>query len=235
MAELRVINQGKRSSAQAGGKNTPAITDHLAAGLEKIGLAMKSRTWRREGRAGLGPLQRQVLTLLRAKPNQSAQVSAIAGELVVRLPTASEAVATLERKRLVKRRRSNQDGRVVTVELTARGARACAPTGGRPNHLAAATGVLSTSEQVALLKGLMKIIRTLQDHGEISVARMCVSCRYFRPNQHDGAEQPHHCDYVDAPFGDQSLRLECAEYEPASTSQARESWNTFMQERKAVG
>jgi DNA-binding MarR family transcriptional regulator len=230
VAELWVLNQATRTSTKP--KDPLPITVHLAAGLEKIGLAMKSRTWRREGQAGLGPLQRQVLTLLRGKPDQSAQVSAIAQELVVRLPTASEAVATLERKRLVKRHRSHRDGRIVTVELTARGARACAPTVGMPNQLAAAVGALTSTEQVAFLKGLMKVIRTLQEQGEISVARMCGSCRYFRPYQHEDAAQPHHCDYVNAPFGDQSLRLECAEYELASISQAKESWERFTNGRK---
>ena len=235
MAELRVINRPSHLSKQSVSKNRIPITVHLAAGLEKIGLAMKSRSWRREGRAGLGPLQRQVLTLLRAKPNKSAQVSAIAEELVVRLPTASEAVATLERKRLVKRRRLMRDGRIVTVELTARGARACAPAVGMPNHLAAATGALTSAEQVVFLKGLMKVIRTLQTRGEISVARMCVSCRYFRPNQYDDPAQPHHCEYINAPFGDQALRLECAEYEPASVSQACEAWTKFTEGWQAVG
>jgi len=237
MAELRVLNQSKHSSGKSASerKNRTSIAVHLAAGLEKIGLAMKSRTWRREGRAGLGPLQRQVLTLLRASANKSAQVSAIANELVVRLPTASEAVATLERKKLVKRRRSMRDGRIVTVELTARGERACAPAVSMPNHLTAATGSLTSAEQVAFLKSLMKVIRTLQERGEISVARMCVSCRYFRPNQYNDAAQPHHCDYLNAPFGDQSLRLECAEYEPAAPSQARDSWSKFTGGRQAVG
>lgn len=230
MAELSVLNQPAK----------PVPKDHLplsvqvAAGLEKISLAMKSRTWRREGQAGLGPLQRQVLTLLRNKPDQSAQVSAIAQELVVRLPTASEAVATLERKRLVKRFRSHRDGRIVNVELTARGARACAPAVGIPNLLAEAASALTSSEQVAFLRGLMKVIRTLQQQGEISVARMCVSCRFFRPHQYDDAGQPHHCDYVNAPIGDSALRLNCAEYEPAPVSQAKESWDRFNEGRTAV-
>ena len=115
MAELRVLNQASEPLP----KERLPMPVQVAAGLEKISLAMKSRTWRREGQAGLGPLQRQVLTLLRGKTDHSAQVSAIAKELVVRLPTASEAVATLERKRLVKRYRSHRDGRIVTVELTA--------------------------------------------------------------------------------------------------------------------
>jgi DNA-binding MarR family transcriptional regulator len=232
MAELWVLNQ---SSQKPVPKERLPMTVQLAAGLEKISLAMKSRTWRREGQAGLGPLQRQVLTLLRGKSDHTAQVSAIANELVVRLPTASEAVATLERKRLVKRSRSHRDGRIVTVELTARGAKACAPAIGIPNQLANAVSALTPTEQVGLLTGLMKVIKTLQEQGEISVARICVSCRFFRPNQHDDAALPHHCDYVNAPIGEQSLRLDCAEYEMASVSQAKESWDRFNEGRQANG
>jgi DNA-binding MarR family transcriptional regulator len=231
MAELWVLNQASQKPVP---KERLPVTVQLAAGLEKISLAMKSRTWRREGQAGLGPLQRQVLTLLRGKSDHTAQVSAIAKELVVRLPTASEAVATLERKRLVKRYRSQRDGRIVTVELTARGEKACAPAVGIPNQLADAASALSATEQVAFLKGLMKVIRTLQEQGEISVARMCVSCRFFRPHQHDDAAQPHHCDYVNAPIGDQALRLDCPEYETASISQAKESWDRFNEGRQAT-
>ena len=98
MAEQRVLSSGKKLSVL---QDTATLTTQLAAGLEKIGLAMKSRTWRREGRAGLGPLQRQVLTLLRSKPGQRAQISTVANELAVRLPTASEVIATLERKQLL--------------------------------------------------------------------------------------------------------------------------------------
>jgi MarR family len=230
MAELRVINSGKKSFAS---QDTAALATQLVAGLEKIGLAMKSRTWRREGRAGLGPLQRQVLTLLRSKPGQRAQVSTVANELAVRLPTASEVIATLERKQLVRRRRDMSDGRIVMAHLTAKGNRSCGPSSGMPDRLAIATEALSAPEQVVLLTSLVKVIRSLQEQGEISVARMCVSCRYFRPNQHDNTDRPHHCDYVNAPFGDRSLRLDCHEYEPASTAQVNEAWANFTRPRTA--
>lgn len=226
MAELRVINSGKKSSASKD-KADAGLTTQLVAGLEKIGLAMKSRTWRREGRAGLGPLQRQVLTLLRSKPGQRAQVSTVANELAVRLPTASEVIATLEQKQLVRRRRDTSDGRVVMAQLTAKGNRSCEPSSGMPDRLAMATATLSSSEQSTLLTSLVKVIRSLQDQGEISVARMCVSCQYFRPHQYDNPERPHHCDYVNASFGDHALRLDCHEYEPALTAQTKAAWEKF--------
>lgn len=214
-------------------KTPESITTQVVAGLEKIGLAMKSRTWRREGRSGLGPLQRQVLAVLRCQPKHMAQVSQIAEELAVKLPTASEAVATLERKRLVRRRRSSNDGRVVTVELSEKGLRACAGSPQNSAALVTATATLSSREQASMLTALIKLIRSLQDQGEISVARMCVSCRYFQPNRYDDPAQPHHCDYVNAPLGDMTLRLNCPEYEAAPKGQAEAAWTAFSSSRIA--
>ena len=230
MAEQRVIKIGKKSSVS---QNAADLTIQLAAGLEKIGLAMKSRTWRREGRAGLGPLQRQALTLLRSKPGQRATVSTVANELAVRLPTASEVIATLERKQLVRRRRDMSDGRIVIAHLTAKGNRSCGPSSRMPDRLAIATEALSAPEQVVLLTSLVKVIRSLQEQGEITVARMCVSCQYFRPNQHGNADRPHHCDSLNIPLGDRSLRLDCQVYEPASSSQVHEAWTNFTGSRTA--
>lgn len=227
MAELRVINRKKQAATVSARRDASATIAQVVAGLEKIGLAMKSRTWRREGQAGLGPLQRQVLILLRTKPGQRAQISTVANELAVRLPTASEVIATLERKQLIKRCRDMSDGRVVVAQLTAKGNRSCAPAPGMPDRLGTAAATLSASEQVALLTALVKVIRSLQTQGEISVARMCVSCQYFRPQQHANADRPHHCDYVNAPFGDRALRLDCQEYEPASSAQASAAWAGF--------
>lgn len=189
-----------------------SLPDRLVTGLSKIGLAMKSRTWRRKGRQGIGPLQIQVLTFLRSRPNHSATVSTIARELSVKLPTASEVIRTLEHKRLVRRRRREIDNRVVTVHLTALGARAGHVENRWPEILASATENLSVQEQVALLASLVKLIRALQLQGEIAVARMCISCEHFRQDAYPESDQPHHCDFYNLAFGDRAFRLDCPEY-----------------------
>jgi len=63
MVELRVLDQSARTPNDGRANVPEPMVVQLASGFEKIGLAMKSRTWRREGRPGLGPLQRQILTL----------------------------------------------------------------------------------------------------------------------------------------------------------------------------
>ncbi|MGE0644973.1 MAG: MarR family winged helix-turn-helix transcriptional regulator [Nitrospira sp.] len=194
-----------------------SLPDRLVTGLSKIGLAMKSRTWRRKGRQGIGPLQIQVLSFLRTRPNHSATVSTIARELSVKLPTASEVIRTLEQKRLVRRRRREVDNRVVTVHLTSLGAKAGHVENRWPEILASATENLSAQEQVALLTVLVKLIRALQLQGEISVARMCVSCEHFRPYAHEHSDSPHHCSFYDVAFGNEAFRLDCPEYVETST------------------
>ncbi len=189
-----------------------SLPDRLVTGLSKIGLAMKSRAWRRKGRQGIGPLQIQVLTFLRSRPNQSATVSTIARELSVKLPTASEVIRTLVHKRLVRRRRREIDNRVVTVHLTSLGAKAGHVENRWPEILASATENLSMQEQVALLTALVKLIRALQLQGEIPVARMCISCEHFRQHIHAESDQPHHCAFYNVAFGDQAFRLDCPEY-----------------------
>ena len=209
------------------------LPGRLVTGLSKIGLAMKSRPWRRQGRQGVGPLQVQVLSFLRTQPNRCAMVSVIARELSVKLPTASEVIRTLELKTLVRRRRSDIDNRVVTVHLTAKGMKASQVGTGWPEALAAATQQLSGQEQTDLLAILVKMIRALQLQGEIPVARMCVSCQHFGPNAHPNSAASHHCQFLDVPLADQSLRLDCSDYVQASPVAAEKIWAQFAHAKTA--
>lgn len=199
----------------------------IVAGLQKIGLAVKSHSWRRTGRAGVGPLQTQVLGFLRTRPGRTASMSTIAEELSVKLPTASEVVKTLEEKRLVKRRRSAADNRVVMVELSAKGVREGEANAVWPDFLLSAADQLDEKEQTVFLRSLVKLIKALQDQGEIPVARMCVTCRYFSPHVYPDDVRPHHCHYVNAAFGDGALRIDCAEHQPAPDPQSHEAWAAF--------
>lgn len=74
------------------------------------------------------------------------------------------------------------------------------------------------------LRGLTKVMYSLQEQGVISVARMCVGCTYFQPYVHVDAARPHHCGFVNKPMGDGQLRLECPDFIPGSQpDQARRS------------
>lgn len=155
------------------------------------------------------------------------RLSELAEALAVAPATATVAVQALERKGLVEKRRSVRDGRARTIALTAEGWSEAERAAGWSDFLLAAVDALTPEEQEVFLRGLIKMIRALQERGEIPVSRMCVTCKFFRPHLHADSRRPHHCAFVNAPFGDRDLRLDCMDHQPAPEEQALRAWEAF--------
>jgi DNA-binding MarR family transcriptional regulator len=162
---------------------TGSLAQRVAVGLNKIGIAIRSRAWKAAAVQQITPLQAQTLSIFGVTKKRAMTISAIAEELAVSLPTASEVVRTLERKGWVQKKRSSADGRVVTVRLTAKGKRKIERTAGPPDFLAAVIVRLPRSEQKALLRLLIKIMHNLQNH-ERSRFVPRVARHAFRPRPH---------------------------------------------------
>ena len=205
------------------------LAQRVTTGLAKVGIALKQQAWAEAGGRGLTPTQGQVLALLRASPD-GLRLGALAQQLGVTAPTASDSVAALHRKGLVAKVPMAGDGRAVLVRLTPAGVHEAAAAAAWPDFLLEAVDELSSAEQAAFLRALVTMIRTLQERGRIPVARMCVSCRFFQPFRHPDGRRPHHCAFVDAPFGDGELRLDCPDHDAAPDDQAERTWRVFREE-----
>ncbi len=199
----------------------------LLNGLAKIGLASRHRAWQEAEGRGLTPTQGQVLAFL-GQRRDAARLSDIVEALAVTPATASLVVDALTRKGLTAKARSASDARALAITLTEAGQREADRTAGWSDFLLAAVDTLTPAEQGIFLRGLVKMIRTLQEKDEIPISRMCVTCQYFRPNAHPETSRPHHCAFVDAPFGDPDLRLDCLDHEAAPTDQAERVWEEFI-------
>jgi DNA-binding MarR family transcriptional regulator len=205
----------------------PSLTQRLAVGLTKLDLALRAQAWRIGESEGLTPTQGQILANLRSHPASARRVSDIAAALGVTPQTASEAVAALVGKRLVEKRPDARDRRATALSLTPKGRSSAEKASRWPEFLLTSLDALSPDEQIVFLKALVKMIRTLQVRGQIPVSRMCVTCRYFRPNAHPDKAEPHHCAFVDAPFADRDHRLDCADHEAAPLAAQRHAWRSF--------
>jgi DNA-binding MarR family transcriptional regulator len=202
-----------------------SVTHKVLIGLAKISLALRSHAWQQAGQRGLTPTQAQILALLRSE--QGLRLSGIADRLAVTPATVSEAVATLMRKGLVQKAPSSEDARVMIATLTPAGQQEAERIARWPDFLMDVVHLLSDAEQEILLLALIKIIRMLQERGQIPVSRMCVTCRFFRPHVHADPERPHHCMFVNAPFGSCHLRLECPDHEVAAPDEQQRTWEQF--------
>ncbi len=205
--------------------DSPPLERRIATGLYKLGLALKHQERSEASAHGLSPTQGQILALLAAEGALSA--SEVGDRLGIGLPTISEAVTTLVTKGLVRRAPDPRHPRARLVRLTAAGRRLSVDTRAWPAFLTTTVGSLTTVEQATLLTALIKMIRTLQEQGQIPVQRMCVTCTHFRPRVRHG-DQPHHCAFVDAPMRASQLRLECDDHAAAAAEQQRLHWARFV-------
>lgn len=205
----------------------------VAQGLAKIALAMRHGAWNRSGPHKLTPTQAQVLVLLLARPNHwPAGLQDVADDLAVTTPTACDAVAALVRKGLVIKERI---GRRVVLNLTPKGQQLAEQLSDWPDFLLQALDQLNAFEQGVFLRSLIKMIRSLQDRGKIPVQRMCVECRFFQPHAHPDSLRPHHCHFVDAPFGDGELMIHCRDQQPIDPALRNTVYQLFVNGLPAAG
>lgn len=210
-------------------KEPTAIHHRIREGLSRVATVMRSDDWSRAKATGLNPTQHAIVELLEGRP-AGLGVKDIAFHLGVSQPTATDSIVALERKGYVVKRARPDDKRSVDVCLTEEG-RAVLEIGPSENIAELAVEALSQHEQQDLLITLVKMIRLLQQRDAIPIQRMCVSCRFFSPFAHADAAKPHHCNFVDAPFGQRDLRIDCRDHDAASLTSQTAIWGEFQRGR----
>jgi DNA-binding MarR family transcriptional regulator len=216
-------------------ENSSSLPRRLRDGLERIAAVLRADKWRAIEQTALNPTQAQILDFLTSQGQGGSRVTAIAEHLRVSQPTATDSIATLEKKGLVARCPDPTDRRATTIAPTETGREAATAISAQTTATDRALAALDPSEQTALLTLVVMLIRNLQRDGAIAPQRMCVACRFFRPHAHDDARAPHHCDYVDAAFGPSALRLDCKEQEMAEPSAQEAAWRIFESGPDATG
>lgn len=208
-------------------QSSEPLDRRIATGLHKIGLAMKQQTWQKATAEGLSPTQGQILAALSLEGPLSG--TELSKRLGVSLPTISDSVRALVDKALVEKRPDERHPRASLAALTPAGRARAEKARSWPELLASAVATLSPAEQAAFLSGLVKMIRAMQEAGQIPTNRMCVTCTHFRPKVHDGP-LPHHCAFVDAPMAARHLRIDCAEHEEAEEAARAAAWERFQRD-----
>jgi DNA-binding MarR family transcriptional regulator len=189
----------------------------LAAGLERITQAMKVMLWDAAKNHGLSPLQVEVLTHLLYRPEGSARVGLLARECDVTQPTMSDAVTALQKKSLVKKARAPEDSRSSMIFLSAKGRALAVRLAAWNEALKRTLTQLPDDGKVSVMRFLFDVIASLQRDGVITVARMCLTCRYFRPHGDPADSTRHFCALLQLPLPEQALRIDCPEHELASS------------------
>jgi DNA-binding MarR family transcriptional regulator len=188
------------------------LPEKVLAGLARVTLALKSESWARSSAEGLNPTQIQIIATLQSN-SVPLSLSRLAEHLGSTKATASDSVSSLEAKGYLIKQVSEEDSRRISLTLSPAGRRMARKLGAASPEMLAGLGILKPEEQAQLLGLISKLILGLQAEGRIAPSRMCVSCRFFRENRYPDSPKPHHCDFVDSPFGNAGLRLDCGEHQ----------------------
>ena len=203
------------------------LTRRLRDGLDRLCLVMRVDQWTVAGSAGLNPTQAHVLTFIAGRGETGERVGSVAAHIGVTQPTATDSIAALIRKGLLTKAADAQDARAASIRITQAGCDVVRGMGLVATATDRALETLTIIEQKELLELVIKTIRALQVAGAIAPQRMCVACSYFRPNAHEDRRAPHHCAYVDAAFGAEGLRVDCAEHEALPEADQEVVWRRY--------
>ena len=198
----------------------------LANVLRRLGQLAHTISWDQWPARRLTPTQRRILDFLGTR-HDNITLSAVARELGVTPATASDSVAALESKGLIRKRRSHLDGRALALMLTTEGRQSVTELAALPDPLQAAFSGLTEKEQEVFYRSAVKMIRDLQEVGALPPSRMCVRCRYFDPFRNPQSPTPHYCHLVGAPLADRHLRLDCPEHDLPDAKTQQALWSRF--------
>lgn len=213
-------------------ETNPTLSDTLSKrigdGLARVAAAMRADEWSAAENVDLTPTQLSILSYLAGRETIGGRVKEIAAHLGVSQPTATDSINALERKAYVAKLASPTDKRSVSVLISTAGKAALKQAASAGNATQEALTLLPASDKEELLMSLVKIIRNLQEAGAIPIQRMCATCRFFAPNIHDDADNPHHCHFVNAAFGRKEFRIDCGEHETADPAVRAATWTAFQ-------
>lgn len=190
------------------------LDEKIVAALERVARALRGLLWEAVQPLGLSPIQGQLLLYLRDHREETCRVSYLAREFGLTQATISDAVSSLQDKGLVRRRPSHKDRRVSTLSLTPSGHALAAQLAHWDRRASGALQDFADPERQQALLFLMRLIDSWQRLGIVSVARMCVTCRFFQPNATPDSDAPYYCRLLERPLTVSALRLDCADHEP---------------------
>lgn len=183
----------------------------VLAAVERLGRALRAARQHVATRHELSLLGISVIETL--ADGRARRVGDLAAELDVSQPTVSDAVTTLDKRRLILRDRDPKDLRSSLVTLTNDGHSVATDiaTELRP-VLAAEAG--TSDERATTLRVLLGEIARLQTAGIITVNRSCLTCRHYQP---PATRTRARCLLLDTALRDEDLRVDCPEHEPATS------------------
>lgn len=182
----------------------------IVAGLERLSQVFKTLLWEKAKELGLSPIQIQILIFLQYHSPEKNTVSYLAKEFNITKPTVSDAVKTLEHKKLIEKFTDCLDSRSFNLKITDNGKQIVKTAEDFTNPVNQIVAGISERDKEILWENISGLINTLNRQGIITVQRSCKNCTYLAQNNED-----YFCSLLKQPLHTTDLRIDCPEFSKA--------------------
>lgn len=193
--------------------NTKTLDRKISDSLERLSTAIQVFLEDQSEKLNINSTQGKILLYLLHHPDQTGQTSRMAREMRLTKATISDSVDQLVNQDFIERGLSEEDRRVIELELTEKGLEAARTLSGWPEVLEQYMEGFSRKEKQTVLQFLMNLIKGSLKENAIPTARMCTTCRFFNQEPEE-MEAPYYCDLLEITLDPETIRVDCDEQEP---------------------
>ncbi|MCZ4319355.1 MarR family winged helix-turn-helix transcriptional regulator [Aequorivita viscosa] len=185
-----------------------SVSNKIVIGLERISEVFRTLLWAEAKKSGVSPIQIQILIFIAYHKSSLCTVSYLAKEFDLTKPTISDAVKSLEQKKLILKDYSGADSRSFLIVLSEKGKELVSVTENYANPLKKQFDSFDEEQLETVYEAIVKLIYNLNKAGIISVQRTCFACKFHRKK--DGSD---YCEYLQKPLKTETIRVDCPEFE----------------------
>ncbi|MEM0516991.1 MarR family winged helix-turn-helix transcriptional regulator [Aequorivita flava] len=185
-----------------------SVSNKIVVGLERISEVFRTLLWAEAKKSGVSPIQIQILIFIAYHESSLCTVSYLAKEFDVTKPTISDAVKSLEKKKLILKDYSKPDSRSYLIVLSAKGKELVSVTENYANPIKKQFDSFDNEQLQTVYEAIVKLIYNLNKSGIISVQRTCFACKFY--TKKNGKD---YCEYLQQPLAPEAIRVDCPEFE----------------------
>lgn len=184
------------------------VSSKVVAALERLSEAFRVLLWNEAKQYGLSPIQIQLLIFLQHYPEEKRTITFLASYFNMTKATISDAVKSLENKKLIIRKALAGDSRSHTLHLVKEGKSLASKVERFALPMQETVAGLPPEKQAGLLESLLKMIYQLNQQYIITPQTMCLNCRFYEKKV-----SGHYCNLVKSPLQSGDLRVDCPEFQ----------------------
>jgi DNA-binding MarR family transcriptional regulator len=191
---------------------SPSHVDKMIiVALERVSQVFRTLIWEHAKKENLSPIQIQFLLYIASHPGRYSTVSQIAREFNLTPATVSDAVKTLEFKKLINRMLSRKDKRKHLLVLTKSGQNITRNLKHWVDPINEHLEQFTEIERKKILNFLIRFLISLGEANLLQEVKTCFSCNYFDEHESEMPEKSG-CILRNGPLNDLDFRLNCPSY-----------------------